>query len=318
MRKICGFIANFHCYFSLSCSTGWGNCNSETMDNLCEKFNNLNINRNYNFNWMIFLPIVIFIIIVLAIAYFSITIWCTFKAYEQLEIERLQQASHIILVSMIITLRDKFYFRIPKPSPEEVATEIFTPHGYLSTNFTMKPFTDIVNRDTSNSMINPRYFEKPDIQILLYMHEYNVFNVEKNQIGHYICVSYDSKNNSVNIYDSCVHFYTNTIKLNMEYKLRKILRRLYPSHSKIVWKIPRTLQYDISSCGVFAIAYATLLICGQDPELYELNFSYSKVYETDTAYLHPYNEDSTMPLRHHIWQMFCENRIIPFPSKYVI
>lgn len=257
----------------------------------------------------------------MAIALLSITIWCSYKAYEQL--------SYIILVS-IITIRDKLYFRIPKPSPEEVVTEIFKPNGLLSTNYTMKLFTDIVNRDTSNSMINPRYFEKPyryslnrvenenDIQILLYMHEYNVFNVEKSQIGHFICVSYDSKNNSVNIYDSCVHFYTNTIKLSMEGKLQEILGRLYPNHSKIVWKIPRTTQCDNSSCGVFAIAYATLLICRQDPEIYGLNFSYSKLYETDTAYLHPYYRDSTMSLRHHIWRMFCENRLIPFPTKYLI
>lgn len=229
-----------------------------------------------------------------------------------------------IIICIIVAIKiilDTFFLDIQKPSFEQVLNEIFKPYGCLESYSTMKLFMDIVNRDTSYFMINPEYYKKPvrywfhlvnnvrDIQILFYKH---------GQVGHVLCVSYDSTSDAVNIYDSCVKLYTVTIKRSMERKLQEILGRLYPNHTKIVWKIPKNTQNDNSSCGVFTIAYASLLICGQDPELYELDFSKFKLFEMDSAILYPYYRDSTMPLRHHIWRMFRENRLIPFPTKYLI
>ncbi|XP_031617328.1 uncharacterized protein LOC116337127 isoform X2 [Contarinia nasturtii] len=111
-------------------------------------------------------------------------------------------------------------------------------------------------------------------------------------VGHYICVHYVHQHQAVYVYDSL------GMKLNSNQK--KVLKVLYPN-SKLKYGTPKTMQNDFTSCGLFAIAYATTVIFGGDPETYELQLSTKE------------GVDPSMPLRRHLFNMFKNKSFSIFP-----
>ncbi|XP_031617267.1 uncharacterized protein LOC116337093 [Contarinia nasturtii] len=111
-------------------------------------------------------------------------------------------------------------------------------------------------------------------------------------VGHYICVHYVHQHQTVYVYDSL------GFELNSNQK--KVLKVLYPN-SKLKYGTPKTMQNDFTSCGLFAIAYATTVIFGGDPEIYELQLSTKE------------GVDPSMPLRRHLFNMFKNKSFSIFP-----
>lgn len=117
------------------------------------------------------------------------------------------------------------------------------------------------------------------------------------EIGHYIVAHFVATEGLVKIYDS-LHGSGTHGKI-LELCEMNILSTRYPG-KKYVFVQPATLQKDGFSCGVFAIAYATTIILGLDPEYYEL--------QMDTI------GDKSMPLRKHIIEMYNNKRLDKFPQ----
>lgn len=74
---------------------------------------------------------------------------------------------------------------------------------------------------------------------------------------------------------------------------------IFEDGTKISFVEPRTLQPDLMSCGVFAIANATSIIFGVNPADYPL--------------LLRDQGDRTMPLRQHLVQMLRTKQLALFP-----
>lgn len=222
----------------------------------------------------------------------------------------------IVFILYVICLYGELFnhdhIYIPEPSYGEVSSEMLS-QLYLSTKISMEYFVNFVSNNSQYSMINPEYFNSPmkylfhtfstekDIQIL-YSYDENPFNENSYNFGHFYVACFNIKTGLISIYDSCVHSYTNINKFFITLKEGKKFKKLWPSYTKIQWEMPKTLQEDCFSCGVFAIAYATLLILGYDPKCYDLaliNWSYNQTY----------------PLREHILHMFQEQKLLPFPHK---
>ncbi|XP_031627280.1 uncharacterized protein LOC116343398 [Contarinia nasturtii] len=120
-------------------------------------------------------------------------------------------------------------------------------------------------------------------------------------VGHYICVHYLHELKRVHIYDSLQS------KFNTYRRLMKVLPVLYPlvnftKLSSLKRITPETRQKDVSSCGLFSIAYATTLIFGEDPATYKLQLSVGKGVDQSTA------------LRAHLSNMLTTGNFSIFPS----
>lgn len=98
---------------------------------------------------------------------------------------------------------------------------------------------------------------KNDVQIL--------YGGIHNSNEHWICIFYDSKTQSINVYDSFC-------KRSLTEQQLKILGELYPFltnlSSHIVFESPKLIQYsnDSVSCGIFALYYLILIVKGCLPE----------------------------------------------------
>lgn len=81
-------------------------------------------------------------------------------------------------------------------------------------------------------------------------------------IGHYICIHYRANEQKVYVYDS---LYSKKISQRSSNIIEKRFQSV-----KVEFVRPRTLQPDGCSCGVFAAAYATTIILGENPAEYSL------------------------------------------------
>lgn len=81
-----------------------------------------------------------------------------------------------------------------------------------------------------------------------------------------------------------------------------ILRQRYPDLQQILHCHPRITQPDLISCGVFAIAYATILILGGDPT--QITLAMNRLG----------TRDNTMALSRHLVQIIQREDLTPFPS----
>lgn len=242
-----------------------------TMDEVCEQFQQLSIETSFQIVYFQFFCLLIFLIIVYFLLLFI-------QDRGNKEIKRF--------------LRKCFGCDIPPPSDEDVMNEILSHRGYLSTHISLQRFTDVVNENPQFGyrMLNPECYKNLfsyslhsiisqesscNLQILYCEPEGNAFSVQKNNVGHFICVFYDPQESTLNIYDSCVKMYTDIQKISIQSRLSKITYKLYPNYLKIVWRTPRTTQKedDYWSCGVFSIAYCILIMFGLDPANCELDAS---------------------------------------------
>lgn len=129
--------------------------------------------------------------------------------------------------------------------------------------------------------------DKPDIQILYS----NMFDTP-----HFVCVYYDPKYKTVYHYDSLITWMNHTTILYH----KEIKANRYPMAEKVI-VIPTTEQYDVTSSGLFVIAYTTSLILGDSPA--NVAYKMSAIYP-----------DTSFYLREHIAEMLKINELSPFPQ----
>lgn len=133
----------------------------------------------------------------------------------------------------------------------------------------------------------PHLNESDDVQILYGK------GTDKGAIGHVICIRYRASS-------STLHVYGSLMKKTLDPTQLKIIHRLYPKvNNRIIYKQPKTLQTDNTSCGIFAILYATTLMLKKDP--------------VDTAFeLNNVHGDQTLYMRMHILKMFAHRKLTLF------
>ncbi|XP_031640257.1 uncharacterized protein LOC116352098 isoform X2 [Contarinia nasturtii] len=129
--------------------------------------------------------------------------------------------------------------------------------------------------------------DKDDVQIL-YGGDIGI-----NATGHFLCVFYKAENQTVYVYDSLY-------QKELHERQMEIINNRYPMRKYITFVEPKTKQIDNTSCGAFAIAYATTLIFGEDPYEYEMDFN-------GTNY--------SLNLRKHIRKMFECYELKHFPRN---
>lgn len=117
---------------------------------------------------------------------------------------------------------------------------------------------------------------------------------EGSDIGHYVCVYF-------NYAEDCVYVYDSLYFDNLDDRQKEILGVLYPG-KRVKHMRPLTRQPDGTSCGVMAIAYATMLMNGRRPENTALQID--RVNRT------------TMPLRSHLKRILLEREIMEFPYAW--
>ncbi|XP_031637265.1 uncharacterized protein LOC116349806 [Contarinia nasturtii] len=177
-----------------------------------------------------------------------------------------------------------------------VLEELTTPNYCLS-GFTVNLFSNLVEATTDFNLLPVNFIHYPelcpihdetknDVQILFQLHD---------GVGHVHTIFYNAANKTVIVYD----YETVDMSVGMH-----VINRRYPNHEHITFVDRKTKQVDETSCGPFAIAYATTLIMGHDPEIYDLK-TYSKPNELF---------DHSATFRKHILKMFRANKLLPFPQ----
>lgn len=181
---------------------------------------------------------------------------------------------------------------------DDTLHQIGSSRAYLNDR-AMDAFFNIVNRNYPNYIMETTLYSHrkhlyhrrqvfdDDIQIL--------FLGDVGSIGHYICIHYVADLRSIHVYDPLGH-------RDSARTYDTILRQRYPHLQQILDRHPRITQPDLISCGVFAIAYATILILGGDPTQI-------------TLAMNPLGtRDNTMALRRHLVQIIQREDLTPFPS----
>lgn len=202
----------------------------------------------------------------------------------------------IVSVNLIVfSIKYYTYLFLSKSSiPENILSEIATEGKFLS-ELSIRHFITIVSEQMPDfdmyDVLNyhnvgnykPHSSETDDVQILY----------GEGAVGHVICIKYKASSRTVHVYDSLMRKTLDTTQL-------KIIQRLYPNvNGRIVYEQPKTIQTDNTSCGVFAILYATTSMLEKDP--------------VDTAFkLNNVHGDETLYMRIHILKMFAHRKLTLF------
>lgn len=126
-----------------------------------------------------------------------------------------------------------------------------------------------------------------------------IFSGHWSTVGHYILVHFVAAENVVKIYDS-LHG-RGTHGRSLELDENAVISRLYPG-VRTEFVRPATTQTDGVSCGVFAIAYATTIILGENPANYQLQMNID-------------HTDQTIVLREHIEKIYLNRSLELFPQS---
>lgn len=160
------------------------------------------------------------------------------------------------------------------------------------TNFNMQSTFRLRSRLESNKYKSVN--KKNDVQIL-----YSGSDSAKD-IGHWICIYYNSAKNKVHVYDSL-------FKKNEKFWKdihNEAIQRLYPEvnvKKDIVFEQLLTIQRKNVACGVYACANVVSLVLGYDPTKIQY-----KINEKQ-------NEDEAKFLRKHLAQIFRYKTLSMFP-----
>lgn len=207
-----------------------------------------------------------------------------------------------IMYNVFLSYHPFHYHEIIRPA--EAIRNIITPNTTMKirTSITFTKFiNDAHNHGQTTYYMFPTYLpadydyyhersgSRDDIQIIFY--EPSI----ESSVGHVICVHLNHLDNKVIIYNSA---YRNNV--NPHRQVIAVLKKLYPSVTRIEFVRPGTLQPDDASCGFFSIAYATALIFGIDPKNLKLRLASSG--------------DPLFFLRQHLEQILNQRRITPFPT----
>lgn len=178
-----------------------------------------------------------------------------------------------------------------------VCIDIRTPQTYLE-DLHVDKFINLVNlsglpcrmistlyaQNIAHYRRRPEEAHLEDVQI--------IFEGQPGQnVGHYICIHY-RPNQIIYIYDSLNRGIISS-------RTQAILNIRYPGYLLHVFIRSKTMQPDFTSCGVFAIAYATALIFHENPATYPLLLGTIG--------------DTTMTLRNHLASILQQNQLSMFP-----
>lgn len=176
---------------------------------------------------------------------------------------------------------------------KEIFHELETPNEYFS-DHTINHFMKLVRKTTSFDMIDVLFYYYPelyqecdskvDIQI--------IYGGEIGEIGHFICIFYS---------EQVVYVYDSLNRKSLHERQMQIINFRYPKWKTIIFAEPKTTQIDDTSCGPLTIAYATMLILGEDPAKY--------IFKMDV-----HNIDHSHHLRQHIQTMFENKKLSHFPK----
>lgn len=117
--------------------------------------------------------------------------------------------------------------------------------------------------------------------------------------GHYVCVNFKHSLKKIWIYDS--------LGLNTLYDSQKeTMKVLYPSvdfdrQLPVKFVKPLTTSKDVRLSGIFAVAYATSIMLGKNPQYYKLKVNM--------------DGDRSKHLRSHLYEMFVSGNFTVFPQK---
>ncbi|XP_031627096.1 uncharacterized protein LOC116343261 isoform X2 [Contarinia nasturtii] len=182
-----------------------------------------------------------------------------------------------------------------------IMNEIMTPRAYLGDE-AINHFVEFVNEAQSK-------FKMLNINILRVPEECKIHAVSKkddvqifiNGAGHYVCTHYKHVINRIQVYDSLAG---DTLYDDQQ----ETLKVLYPSldFSKpftIKFTKPLTTSKDKRLSGIFAIAYATTVILGKNPQYYKLKLNTEE------------GSDRSKNLRGHLFHMLVSRNFTLFPQK---
>ncbi|XP_031628283.1 uncharacterized protein LOC116344049 [Contarinia nasturtii] len=189
----------------------------------------------------------------------------------------------------------------------DIMKQLMTPNKLFSYR-TISIFTNLVESTTNFDMISINFVFYPelipihnrtknDVQILASK------GIDEHNPGHYMCIFYNAGDKTIYVYDS----------QRLDEQQMHIVNARYPYHQNITYIHPKTKQKDRSSCGPFAIAYATSLILGHDPKTLKL-----KTNSILTAAFFTKKFDYSATFREHILRMFQSKKLLPFPEEVAI
>lgn len=127
-----------------------------------------------------------------------------------------------------------------------------------------------------------------DVQILSATYFGNILSGAPPTL-HAMCVNYKSTTKKVHIYDSGNPGF-------LEGRQKAIVEKLYPFSHDTVYEESTALQGGNTTCGLFAITYATMLLMGKDPAKDRIKLN--EVYGDETLYM-----------RLHILDMFSKRKV---------
>lgn len=181
-----------------------------------------------------------------------------------------------------------------------ILDDLTTPNQALSF-FTFSRFSNLVRATTEFDLLPANFVDYPELCPVhnCTKNDIQIVYSEENGEGHATTIFFDAAKNTVFVYDEpCMD-------MNMP-----IINKRYPNSPKIKFVDRKTKQTrDDGSCGLYAIAYATNLILGHDPRTREL-----KATSILTRSLFSKNFDYSGIFRQHIFKMFTEKRLSPFPQ----
>ncbi|XP_031622749.1 uncharacterized protein LOC116340409 [Contarinia nasturtii] len=175
--------------------------------------------------------------------------------------------------------------------------------NYLFSYQAVNLFINLVAATTEFDMVAVNFCQYPEF--------YPIHNATSNDVqilyakpsnntvpGHLMCIFYKADDRTIFVYDHQ--------RLKKEQML--LIKKRYPNYKHVTYVDRKTKQQDKTSCGPFAIAYATSLILGHDPRTHKLrtNSILTSFFMKDFDY-------STI-FREHILKMFEAKQLLPFPQ----
>lgn len=188
--------------------------------------------------------------------------------------------------------------RIPDVVRKEIATE-----NTLLTHESINHFVAVVNDEKLNYHMyyefNFQMRHEPEFSNLKVHSSNNTDDVQilfggvgGESIGHWICINYKVSNQNIYVFDS---FYGKHLNPTQE----EIAFLLYPYHQDVVYVDPKFYQKDVTSCGIFAIFYATNLLLGKN--LANIKPRLNNIYGDQSLYM-----------RLHVMRMFANHQLAAF------
>lgn len=276
------------------------------IDGLSTKFQDMYVHDRFRSTFWNFITTATLILLIVIVSFILIWLLILYNVKLQVEISVIFR-----FLAMYIAIKNNIPYPNQIISPGKVSN-LIRECTYLPLD-SVNSFVNIANNDQEEYKLRfPTYFtefplaysicaeyKRDDIQFIP-----TFINENEQQIGHLICCYYNATSKVVNVYDSLIHIYSELDKRNYKRRLEQnVFNELYPKHSYITFKTPKSVQPDLYSCVIYSMSYVTLLLQGLDPEKNQLNLT-------------QFPTDPTMGIRARIIQMLQQNKLMSFSNQY--